>query len=41
MENIEATAYSLMCEATGDEFADSGWTLENRESDEPSLVRAV
>ena len=41
MENIEATAYSLMCVATGDEFADTGWTLEYRECDEPSLVRAV
>lgn len=41
MKNITATAYRLKCVATNREFEDAGWLLEDSQSDEPSLVRAV
>ena len=41
MDNFKATAYTLKCVATGREFEDTGWVLEDRECSEPSLVRAV
>ena len=41
MKNFEATAYTLKCVATDHEFEDAGWTLEDKECDEPSLVRAI
>ncbi|MBQ3204041.1 MAG: cysteate synthase [Alistipes sp.] len=41
MKNFKATAYTLQCVATGHEFEDSGWILEDRESEGPSLVRAI
>lgn len=41
MENFEATSYTLMCVATNREFEDTGWILEDRDSLEPSLVRAI
>ena len=41
MKNITATAYTLKCVATNREFEDTGWLLEDSQSDEPSLVRAV
>lgn len=41
MKNFKATVYTLQCVATGHEFEDSGWILEDRESEGPSLVRAI
>lgn len=41
MENFEATAYSLKCVASGNEFEDSGWVLEDGLCGEPSLVRTI
>ena len=41
MKNFEATAYTLKCVATEHEFEDAGWTLEDKECGEPSLVRAI
>ncbi len=41
MKNFEATAYTLKCVATDHEFEDAGWTLEDKECGEPSLVRAI
>ncbi len=41
MKNFEATAYTLKCVATDHEFEDAGWALEDKECDEPSLVRAI
>ena len=41
MKNFKATAYTLQCVATGHEFEDSGWILEDRQSEGPSLVRAI
>ena len=41
MENFKATAYTLKCVATEREFEDTGWVLEDRECEEPSLVRAI
>ncbi len=35
------TKYHLQCVATGREFEDRGWTLEDAECKTPSLVRAV
>ncbi len=40
MEEFEATKYTLTCVATGREFEDAGWCLEDRKCDTPSLVRA-
>ena len=41
MENFKPTKYTLSCVATGREFEDQGWTLEDRECKTPSLVRAL
>ena len=41
MKNFAATAYTLKCVATEHEFEDAGWTLEDRECEEPSLIRAI
>ena len=41
MKNFQATAYTLKCVATEREFEDAGWTLEDKECEEPSLVRAI
>ncbi|MCH5331168.1 MAG: cysteate synthase [Alistipes sp.] len=40
MKEFKPTEYTLECVATGREFADAGWTLDDRESKSPSLVRA-
>ncbi len=40
MKDFTATEYTLECVATGREFADEGWTLEDRQCKSPSLVRA-
>ena len=41
MENFAASAYTLKCVVTDHEFEDAGWTLEDRECSEPSLIRTV
>ena len=41
MKNFAATDYTLKCVATDHEFEDAGWTLEDKECEEPSLVRAI
>ena len=40
MENFKPTKYTLKCVATGREFDDSGWILDDAEHKAPSLVRA-
>ena len=40
MENFKPTSYRLECVATGREFQDEGWTMEDRQCECPSLVRA-
>ena len=40
MENFKPTKYSLTCVATGREFDDTGWVLDDAECKAPSLVRA-
>ncbi len=40
MEEFKATEYTVKCVATGREFEDTGWILEDRKCDTPSLVRA-
>lgn len=40
MEKFVPTSYTLECVATGREFGDEGWTLEDRACKTPSLVRA-
>lgn len=40
MEKFTPTSYTLACVATGREFDDEGWTLEDRACKTPSLVRA-
>lgn len=40
MKEFKPTEYTLECAATQREFGDEGWTLENRQSKSPSLVRA-
>lgn len=40
MENFKPTEYTLKCVATGREFDDSGWILDDAECKAPSLVRA-
>ena len=40
MENFKPTKYSLTCVATGREFEDTGWALDDAEYRAPSLVRA-
>ena len=41
MSNFKPTEYKLQCVATGREFEDAGWTLEDPECGCPSLVRAI
>ncbi|MDR1671248.1 MAG: cysteate synthase [Alistipes sp.] len=41
MENFKPTEYTLECVATGRRFEDSGWMLEDRMCNTPSLVRTV
>ena len=41
MKEFTPTKYRLQCVATGREFEDEGWTLDDRESNKPSLVRAL
>lgn len=40
MENFKPTKYTLTCVATGREFDDTGWILDDAECKPPSLVRA-
>ncbi len=40
MKEFKATEYTLECVATGRSFEDSGWTMENKESSSPALIRA-
>ena len=40
MENFKSTKYTLKCVATGREFEDTGWILDDPEYKAPSLVRA-
>ena len=40
MENFKPTKYTLQCVATGREFDDTGWILDDRECKTPTLVRA-
>lgn len=40
MENFKPTKYTLSCVATGREFDDTGWILDDAECKSPSLVRA-
>ena len=40
MENFKPTKYTLQCVATGREFDDAGWMLDDPECKTPSLVRA-
>lgn len=40
MENFKPTKYTLKCIATGREFDDTGWILDDAECKIPSLVRA-
>lgn len=40
MENFKPTKYTLTCVATGREFDDAGWILDDDECKAPSLVRA-
>ena len=38
-EDFTPTSYTLECVATGREFPDEGWTMEDRQCKTPSLVR--
>lgn len=40
MENFKPTKYTIKCVATGREFDDAGWILDDAECKSPSLVRA-
>lgn len=40
MENFKPTKYTMQCVATGREFDDTGWILDDAECKQPSLVRA-
>ena len=40
MENFKPTKYTLTCVATGRQFDDTGWILDDAECKAPSLVRA-
>ena len=40
MENFKPTKYTLKCVATGREFDDTGWILDDAECKSPSMVRA-
>ncbi len=39
MKDFKATEYTLVCVATGREFEDSGWVLDDGNCSKPSLVR--
>ncbi|MBE6188030.1 MAG: cysteate synthase [Rikenellaceae bacterium] len=41
MAQFTPTQYNLICVATGEQFADAGWTLDYEGYDKPSLVRAL
>ena len=41
MKDFKPTAYTLQCVATERDFEDTGWVLEDKECQEPSLVRAI
>ncbi|MDR2913118.1 MAG: cysteate synthase [Alistipes sp.] len=41
MENFTPTQYTLQCVSTGREFEDTGWLLEDRQCNTPSMVRAI
>jgi cysteate synthase len=41
MEVFKPTQYTLQCVATGREFEDTGWVLDDKECKSPSLVRAI
>lgn len=41
MEEFKPTKYTLQCVATGREFEDTGWVLDDKECKSPSLVRAI
>ncbi len=40
MEDFKATEYTLECVATGRTFEDSGWVMDDKECNTPSLIRA-
>lgn len=40
MKDFTPTSYTLECVATGREFEDAGWMIEDPESPKPSLIRA-
>ncbi|MEG1621742.1 MAG: cysteate synthase [Alistipes sp.] len=40
MKDFTPTTYSLMCVATGREFPDEGWMMEDRQCKSPSMVRS-
>ncbi|MFR9504364.1 MAG: cysteate synthase [Rikenellaceae bacterium] len=40
MEDFKATEYTLECVATGREFEESGWVMDDNQSHSPSLIRA-
>ncbi len=40
MKDFKATKYTLECVATGREFEDSGWVMDDGQCSSPSLVRA-
>ncbi|MFI3281864.1 MAG: cysteate synthase [Rikenellaceae bacterium] len=40
MEDFKATEYTLECVATGREFEDSGWMMDDGQCESPSLIRA-
>lgn len=41
MSEFTPTEYKLVCVATGEEFEDTGWTLDYAGCDKPSLIRAA
>lgn len=41
MSEFTPTEYKLVCVATGEEFEDTGWTLDYAGYDKPSLIRAA
>lgn len=41
MSEFTPTEYKLVCVATGEEFEDTGWTLDCADYDKPSLIRAT
>ena len=41
MDKFQPTDYTLMCVANGRQLEDTGWVLEDRTCEQPSLVRAI